>query len=334
MTPALLARLAQQHGLFTAEQVRSAGITDDERRHRLRRGEWIRVRRGIYIQAETWQGLSTLVDRHRIQVAAAQLALDRAGWASGHSAFFVHNALPPFPELPIPDLTCRSGQTHSSPTLNVRVWPLTETDVTSVEGVPVLSGARTTFDAARLLSFTDAVIVADQLLHDRRTTTEELRSLVIRLHDRAGSPSFSRVAAFADGRSGSPGESLSRVWFAEVGLPEPDLQVEFHDELGQIGLTDFYWEKFRTIGEFDGRGKYDERDVTSPTDRGVLYAEKRREDRLRVDNEVVRFGWSDVRSRSRHLLQHFHQAFARGQQRGAWTSTWIEQRSGGTQRWR
>ena len=93
MTPSLLAHLAQQHGLFTAAQVRSAGITDDERRHKVRRREWIRIRQGIYIQAETWHALSTLVDRHRVQVVAAQLALDRPSWASGHSAFFVHDEL-------------------------------------------------------------------------------------------------------------------------------------------------------------------------------------------------------------------------------------------------
>lgn len=324
MTPALLAHLSQQHGLFTAAQARSAGITDDERRHKVRRGEWIRIRQGVYIEAEMWQALSTLVDRHRIQVAAAQLVVVRPSWASGPSAFFVHKAIPPFAELPIPDLTCRSGQTHRSPTLNVRVWPLTDDDVTTVNQIPVLSGARTAFDAARLLSFTDAVTVTDQLLHDERTTPEDLHALVHRLHDRAGGPSFARVATFSDGRSGSAGESLSRVWFAEVGLPEPDLQVEFHDDAGQIGLTDFYWKAFRTIGEFDGQGKYDKAKDRQQTARAVVYAEKRREDRLRVDNEVVRFGWSDVRSAPRQLLQRFHHAFALGQQRGPWTSTWIK----------
>jgi hypothetical protein len=168
------------------------------------------------------------------------------------------------------------------------------------------------------------VTIADKLLRKERTTPEELHSLVLRMQDRAGGPSFARVAAFADGRSGSAGESLSRVWFTEVGLPEPDLQVEFHDAAGQIGCTDFYWEEFRTIGEFDGRGKYDDSEDSQQTARDVLYAEKRREDRLRVDNEVVRFGWSDVRSRPRLLAQQLHDAFARGQRRGPWTSTWIE----------
>lgn len=323
MTPVLLAQLSQQHGLFTASQVRCAGMSDDERRHKVRRGEWIRIRRGIYIQAEAWQSLPSLIDRHRIQVVAAQLSLDRPSWASGHSAFFVHDAVPPFAALPVPDLTCRTGQTHSSPSLNVRVWPLAADDVDHIAGVPVLSGARTAFDAARLLSFTDAVIVADRLLRMEQATPEGLRSLALRLHDHAGAPRFSRVVSFADGLSGSAGESLSRVWFAEVGLPEPELQVEFWDEQGQIGFTDFYWITFRTIGEFDGRGKYDERDELSAKPRDVLYAEKRREDRLRVDNEVVRFGWSDVRATPRQLLQRFRRAFALGERRGPWSTTWI-----------
>ena len=196
--------------------------------------------------------------------------------------------------------------------------------MTTVDGIPVLSGARTTFDAARLLSFANAVIVADNLLRDGRTTPEELHTLVLRLADRPGGPSFARVAAFADRRSESAGESLSRVWFAEMNLPAPDLQVEFHDADGQIGFTDFYWKAFRTIGEFDGRGKYDETEDRPRLPRDVVYAEKLREDRLRVDNEVVRFGWSDVRSRPRHLLQRFRSAFDRGQSRGPWTTTWIK----------
>ncbi|MCZ3387155.1 MAG: type IV toxin-antitoxin system AbiEi family antitoxin domain-containing protein [Actinomycetia bacterium] len=335
MTPTLMAQLAQQHGLFTAAQVRSAGITDDERRHKVRRGEWIRVRRGVYIDAETRRALSTLVDRHRIEVAAAQLVVGRPSWASGHSAFFIHNALPSFPKMPIPDLTCRSGQTHRSPTLNVRVWPLTDDDVTTMNEIPVLSGARTIFDAARLLPFTDAVIVADQLLRGERTTPEQLHSVVLRLNEHAGGPSFARVAAFADRRSGSAGESFSRVWFAEMDLPAPDLQVEFHDADGQIGFTDFYWKTYRTIGEFDGRGKYDELKEGQESAPGVVYAEKRREDRLRVDNEVVRFGSSDVRSRPRQLLKRFHNAFALGQRRGPWTTTWImPPPPNGTPRWR
>jgi hypothetical protein len=324
LPPTLAAHIGQQHGLFTAAQVRAAGITDDERHRLVRGGLWRQIRRGIYIEASTWQSLTSLTDRHRIEVIAAQLAVGRPSWASGHSAFVVHRARPPFAHHPVPELICRDGQAHRSRILTVRVWPLTDEDVDVVEGVPVLCGARTAFDAARLLSFSDAVVVTDTLLRDQRVTSQELATLVDHVRGRVGAPRFARVVGFADVRSGSAGESMSRVWFAEMGMPAPDLQVEFHDDDGLIGFTDFYWKHLRTIGEFDGRGKYeDDEDERARTPSDVVYAEKRREDRLRVDNEVVRFSWGDVRSHPTELRARFHRAFARGQQRGPWTSTWI-----------
>jgi hypothetical protein len=66
--------------------------------------------------------------------------------------------------------------------------------------------------------------------------------------------------------------------------------VDFHDEEGFIGRVDFYWEEFGVIGEADGRSKYAEP--------GALYAEKRREDRLRRHagcRELIRWGWTDLR---------------------------------------
>lgn len=59
-----------------------------------------------------------------------------------------------------------------------------------------------------------------------------------------------RVAAFADARSGSPLESISRVAFDHYGLPAPILQAT----IGGYERADLLWEMFRVIGE----GKRDE----------------------------------------------------------------------------
>ena len=103
---------------------------------------------------------------------------------------------------------------------------------------------------------------------------------------------------FGDGRSGSAGESLSRVAIHRAGLPAPELQARFDDDRGLIGYTDFWWPEAGIIGEFDGLGKY-RRDLSgqrrSPAD--IVVAEKRREDRLRsLGPRVVRWGWSTARS--------------------------------------
>lgn len=303
----LLSQLPKQHGLFTAAQARAFGVTDDERRRCVRSGIWVRVRQGIYIDAATWRSAS-LTARHVIEVVAAQLSVGRRSWASALSACVVHDVLPPFPSIDGVDLTCVEGQPHKGSRLNVRVWVLDPNDRQVSQGISVLSAARTVFDAARTMGFTDAVTVADLVLHRRLASREELGRLAERLYQHRGSPAFARVIAFADGRSESPGETRSRVWFGLHGIPVPELQVDFYDEAGHIGRSDFYWRRQRTIGEFDGRGKY-------AGDERVLFAEKLREDRLRVDNEVVRFGWSDVDPRSSALATRLQAAFLRGERR-------------------
>lgn len=315
MRPLLVPVPQHQRGVFTAAQAREAGISDDERRHRVRRKEWLPLRRGVYVESARWAGLPSLVEQHRVRVIAAQLSLGRPSWASGLSACAVHDALPPHAKLARVWLTCMSGQTHSSRDLSVAVWPLSPQERTTVAAIPVLSGARTIFDVARSMNFADAVTVADQLLRSGSATRDRLHELVLDLHGRPGAPAFARVATFADGRSESPGESLSRVWFAEVGLPTPALQVEFLDDAGFVAITDFYWPEHRTVGEFDGQGKY--------RARSVLVAEKRREDRLREDYEVVRWDWQDLHRHPRQLRRRITDAFDRGARRPPTTRVWV-----------
>jgi hypothetical protein len=62
---------------------------------------------------------------------------------------------------------------------------------------------------------------------------------------------------FADGRSKSVGESVSRVRMADAGLPMPQLQLNVFDGLGGwLARPDFCWEELGVLGEFDGQIKY------------------------------------------------------------------------------
>jgi hypothetical protein len=160
---------------------------------------------------------------------------------------------------------------------------------------------------ARRGSFETAVVMTDRALaaippnavgvEAFRVTTDELRSeLEIRglVHGRA------RVVAvieFADGLSGSVGESVTRVTIRTLGFPAPILQQEFRDALGRM-FADFWWPEFRLIGEFDGKGKYLREEFTrGRTMTQVVLAEKEREDRLRaLGPSVTRFGWDVARS--------------------------------------
>jgi len=126
------------------------------------------------------------------------------------------------------------------------------------------------------------------------------------------------VAEFADGRSESVGESRSRVAFELIGLPRPDLQRLITTSDGRIvGRSDFLFDEFWTIGEFDGRVKYGRLLKPGEDPGDVVWREKQREDRMRdLGYEVRRLIWSDLSDRPA-IAERFRAAFARARRRRA-----------------
>jgi hypothetical protein len=121
-----------------------------------------------------------------------------------------------------------------------------------------------------------------------------------------------RVLAFADGLSESVGESRSRVVLHRLGLPAPDLQPRILRTDGTvIGRCDFGWERFRTVGEFDGHIKYGRLLRPGQEAGDVVFAEKRREDEIRDHEwEVARWTWADL-DRPAVIGERLGRAFAR-----------------------
>ena len=123
--------------------------------------------------------------------------------------------------------------------------------MTTKDGITLTSLPRTVVELALTLPFSESVAAIDwALAHGCDRATLET------LADRLGGASTSRALAaieFADPRSGSPGESVSRALIHQLGFPLPALQVPFHDGRGFIGVVDFYWSDHALIGEFDGR---------------------------------------------------------------------------------
>lgn len=121
-------------------------------------------------------------------------------------------------------------------------------------------------------------------------TSDALAAAVERGVGRPGNGDARRVVEFADGGAESPGESRSRVALRRAGFPAPVLQ---HRVIGT--RTDFYWEEFATVAEFDGRIKYGRllRPGQEPGD--AVFEEKRREDALRDEGlKVARWVWAEL----------------------------------------
>jgi hypothetical protein len=125
-----------------------------------------------------------------------------------------------------------------------------------------------------------------------------------------------RVFEFADGRAESVGESITRLRVAQLGVPDPELQVVMADASYRGSIrVDLEVVEFRTVIEFDGRVKYGRFLRNGQSAGGAVFEEKRREDAIRnTGRECVRIVWDELnhdRFRS-ILLPRLQSAFARG----------------------
>ena len=291
------------------------------------RGELVRVVRGVYVRPEAWTSLPD-VERYRLRIHAVAATSRSALTFSRESAAALWG-LPWFGPWPTRvhalDATAPRGR---STTLVTRHALGRSADSVEVEGLHVTSLARTVLDIAGLPDLTRAVVVADAALAGRgsliaahRVVHAELASMARGLSHSEGSARARDAIRLADGRSGSPGESISRVSMERAGLPRPVLQQRFEAPGGGSWFTDFWWPEANLIGEFDGRGKYlneELRDGRTPGE--VVYDEKVREDGLRGrGHRVTRWGYETAVT-PRLLAAHLrHAGLAPARRRGGFS---------------
>jgi hypothetical protein len=286
----------------------AAGITDDELRRLRARRRLTALWPGAYVPSDDPR-LDDAVARHALAIRAATHLRRADGVVSHASAAVLHGLTLWGVPLDRVHLTRdrRSGGRRTT-LRHVHTAALAADEVTGIDGIAVTSIGRTLADLARTLPFEQALVVADAALHRHRLTGALLADAAERAAGRPGSTRARRVADAARAGAESPGETRSRIAIARAHLPTPILQYEV-PELG--ARTDFFWEEFRTVGEFDGKVKYGRalRPGQDPGD--VVFAEKRREDALRdLGYQVARWTWDELRSFDA-VAARIRRAFAR-----------------------
>lgn len=290
-----------RHRLLLARDLDRIGSDGSELRRLRDRGDLVRVRRGCYLPRPEWDSL-TSEQRHcaRAHAVAANAAIEPV--FSHLTAAALHGipivgAFPREVHVTIAQGAARRRQVD----LVSHSLPLGPEHVERVDGLLVTSRERTIVDLCTTTSFQSAVASADWGL------AHGVARLDLHAHLELLNPTKRRRAAeqvieFADPRSGSPGESLSRAGMLLLGFEIPDLQVALSDDHGQVGIVDFLWRSVNLVGEFDGNVKYSRGeylDGDAPAE--AVIREKRREDRLRATGRSFsRWGW-DTASDLQHL---------------------------------
>ncbi|MFW0786902.1 hypothetical protein AAFP35_20600 [Gordonia sp. CPCC 206044] len=174
-----------------------------------------------------------------------------------------------------------------------------------VDGVPVQSPARIVVDIARTAARIPAIAVGDAALHAGLCTVDDLQNELDLIDRMTGAARARRIVPEMDGRAESVLESRSRIELIDAGLPAPDLQVDLYDALGQwVARVDFYWRELRTVGECDGRQKYEGEQGQAT----MLYEKTRTDAIVELGNRVVHWGWADV-DESAPLAARLRRAF-------------------------
>jgi hypothetical protein len=155
-------------------------------------------------------------------------------------------------------------------------------------GVVVTSRERTWLDLVSMLPGGALLAVTDQLLR-QGVRREVLAAALDGAQGTRGVRTARRVLPLADGRSGSPMESVLRWLLLEAGLPLPELQHAVTDGAGEkIGEVDLAWPEQRVLVEFDGDVHRDRRTFVQD---------------LRRQNGLVLAGWIVLRFTSADVLR-------------------------------
>lgn len=282
------------------------GLTSRDVRLACAAGTLEKIRYGVYAPP------AELDDRARhLRLVAATLPLVHPDSVLSHDSAAALHGLPLTSSRLARVQVTRNGGGHGrfGPHLILRTSPLGPGDVVVVDGRAVTSLERTAADLARVLSHEWGVITCDAALR-AGADHEALLWQLDRDRGRRGNTRARRAVLFADARAESPLESLSRVQIRRAGLPAPELQFVVRRNGRVVAVTDFAWPSLRTVGEADGRVKYDDLVPVGQTAADVVMREKAREREIRSEGFwVVRWGWQEA-SRPGALARLLREAFA------------------------
>lgn len=291
--------------------VRAGDLAEDALRERVRRGELIKVGRGVYAPPST-EHEPWAIDQHALLGRAAAVHAARSGphWFShGTAAVLWGCSMRTIPTaVDVTSTVRRRAGDHGRHGVRDHLFMESPrlADVSDHLELPVTSLARTLVDCAASLPAPDGLVVADSGMRAGADPAEVRRMLEARAGCR-GVRKARRVLELADPRAESAGESLLRWALADSALPAPDLQVAVHTRVGWRWI-DLGWSQVRVAVEFDGRAKYG----TAQRDAAVaLFAEKRRQEAIEEEGWVViRVTWDDL-DRPMEVLARVRRAWRR-----------------------
>jgi hypothetical protein len=283
----------------TTAVLAAGGVTGEMLTTRLRRGELVRVRRGVYLASVAWPDDPD--EQHLVRAHAEAAANPEAVISHESAAVFWRLPYPGFgawAENPVSVSFPADAGGRSSPQAvrhHVERLPIDHV-ARDDRGYAVTTVARTAVDLACAAPLPEALVLLDAAARAlcRRFVAQPRRSdygnhrLVAAARERLsevatalGHPRLVDVVGLVDPARESVAESLSAGHFHLAGLPVPQFNPPLRTRAGVL-FPDCLWAEESLIGECDGAVKYG--------DAAAIMREKEREQVLRdLDYRMVRW---------------------------------------------
>lgn len=289
----VIARIAsRQHGVVARVQLLRAGVAEDVVDHRLRTGRLRPIHRAVYLAGP--------LPVPKAREMAAVLACGDGAAVSHRSAAALWQLVPRRDE--VVEVAVKSGRAGNRPGIRVhRVGTLRPDEVTTRNGIPVTTPARTLFDLGGATTQGELERALAEALARRLTTRSRVLSVLDR-HPRG--PGIRTLRALLES---GPGPALTRSEAEErflalvrkARLREPEVNVKAHGY-----EVDFYWRVDRLVVEVDGRAYH-----SSPQ---AFERDHQRDSTLVAAGlRVMRVTWHQIVDEPEALLVRLAQALAR-----------------------
>lgn len=285
--------LALEHGLFSTAQARRSGVTHARVMQRLRRGQWVRVSRGVLRDIN-----HEMTDDDSLLLAFLQAGPQAVVGFRSAAAVLGMDVLvkPRQPELLLP----RSSDATSKGLVRTELTPR---DVTVVGLLRVTTAERTIIDCAARLPAREGVVIVDSAYRCGLVKPADLEQAWRGRPRLRGHRSAGEVLDLADPLSGSTPETEFRILLLDAGLRPPVSQYEVVVDGHFLGRADFAWPEFRLIVEIDGYEFHSGPSV-------FQHDRTRGNDLLDAEWDVLHFTPDDIRSRPADVVARVRRRLA------------------------
>jgi len=259
--------------------------------------------RGVFYAIQIPDSLSLRVAVLKLIVPSACVVTDRtAAWLWGATTALAPNDHLTVPRVHVfspPGYRLRNGLVASGERL------LTDRDVAELDGLRVTTALRTACDLGRLLHREQALAAMDALAALGHFSVVDLVREVWRFKGYRGVVQLRALAPLVDPDSQSPGESILRLRWLDLGMPRPICQVPVPSPHGTTWWLDIGLPELKFAAEYDGEEFHGEEERTHDearrtwlrTEQGWTIVVVRKENLFGRDQDVdrlLREGYADA----------------------------------------